>query len=135
MNDVTKETVQKYIASGGAFCPFCESGDISADTVRSECEAAWQDVECNDCGEEWKDVFYLAQVETTRGQPLCAEYNPQLREDGSLEVHGEASLLTACEALFKVTTAGGVNQYRPGTDTYAAIEQARAAIAKAKGQS
>ena len=61
---LTKEQKEKYIASGAQHCPFCESSDISGGRFDAESMECWQEVSCDNCGNEWQDVYKLAFVET-----------------------------------------------------------------------
>ena len=61
---LTEEQKKKYLENGWAKCPFCESEDISGDSIDIEANEAWQNVSCSDCGKSWRDVYKLAFVET-----------------------------------------------------------------------
>jgi transcription elongation factor Elf1 len=61
---LTKEQKEKYLASGGGVCPFCGAADISGGSIDIEATEAWQNVSCDTCGENWRDVYKLAFVET-----------------------------------------------------------------------
>ncbi len=65
MPKLTPEQKQKYIESNNAnLCPFCESADISGGSIEVAGKEAWQEVSCNECGENWRDVYTLAFAET-----------------------------------------------------------------------
>ena len=64
MSILTQEQKAKYFANHANLCPFCESADISADSIDVEARECWQRVICNECGEEWQDVYTLSSVET-----------------------------------------------------------------------
>ena len=56
---LTVEQIGRYVAHGGVACPFCSSSEIEGglfDTIAGEC---FQDVWCNDCGKQWRDVYKL----------------------------------------------------------------------------
>lgn len=53
-----------YLKHGGAKCPYCESNDIEAGHMEwTSSGSAFQEVNCNDCGKEWKDLYNLTSVE------------------------------------------------------------------------
>jgi transposase-like protein len=57
-------THEEYISHGGSKCPYCESTNIAADgMLEVDGTDAWQDIECEDCGETWQDVFKLVGYE------------------------------------------------------------------------
>lgn len=60
MPPLTQKQMEQYIAIGGTRCPYCESKNISAGIFD---EGNVQEVECEDCGERWKDVYTLVRVE------------------------------------------------------------------------
>lgn len=61
---LTQEQKRVYMESGGGVCPFCGSDEISGDSVDIEAQQAWQNVDCQACGQSWRDVYKLAFVET-----------------------------------------------------------------------
>ncbi len=64
MNKLTAEQKQKYIQSGGNNCPFCESDDIEGCVgIETGSGIASQNVICNNCNEEWTDIYTLTDVE------------------------------------------------------------------------
>jgi len=52
-------TNQQHIDNGGTQCPYCNSQDITGEDIHIEAGAAWQEVSCNDCGQEWQDTYTL----------------------------------------------------------------------------
>lgn len=44
-------------------CPECGSDNIWGDELLQEGSCAWQEVECQDCGYVWRDVYVLVQQE------------------------------------------------------------------------
>ena len=62
--DYTEEQKKKYMDNGGGICPKCGSTDISGSCFDVESElSAWQPVVCNNCGEQWNDIYKLVDVE------------------------------------------------------------------------
>jgi len=61
---VNKEQKENYLSSGGVICPYYESTCIEGRGM-IECDAgiAWQDVNCNYCDKEWRDLYKLINVE------------------------------------------------------------------------
>jgi hypothetical protein len=60
---LTPEIVRDYIDSQGTHCPFCNSSEIEAGKIEADAASAWSPVTCNDCGKEWRDVFFLGAVD------------------------------------------------------------------------
>jgi hypothetical protein len=58
-------TSAEYLEQGGTVCPFCKSHDIEGQEVNIDAGTAWQDVSCNQCGEEWQDTYTLTGYATT----------------------------------------------------------------------
>ena len=60
-----KLTNDQYIQEGGTRCPFCGSHDIAGQEINIDAGAAWQDVCCNECGNEWQDTYTLTGYANT----------------------------------------------------------------------
>jgi transcription elongation factor Elf1 len=54
---------QKYMDNGGNECPHCGGTDISGCGFESDGTHAWREVECENCGKEWKELFSMTGVE------------------------------------------------------------------------
>lgn len=53
-------TNEQYIAKGGNHCPFCESGEISADGMGDFFGTDYsQEVRCDSCGKRWADLYVM----------------------------------------------------------------------------
>lgn len=50
-----------YLASGGTRCPFCENDDLAIIDTSFQRDSIFQIVDCNDCGQEWTDVYELVR--------------------------------------------------------------------------
>ena len=71
MNTLTKKQRKAYIKEVGRIgrkCPFCGSYKVSGG--HAELEEMWirQDVECNNCGEDWQDIYKLGDIEQEEGE-------------------------------------------------------------------
>jgi RNase P subunit RPR2 len=44
-------------------CPKCKSTDIEGDSAEFSFNQAWRDVTCNNCGEFWRELFTLTDIE------------------------------------------------------------------------
>jgi transposase-like protein len=60
--ELAKETIRKYVASGGTFCPFCKGNNIEGQDLDFEGGVILQRVVCLDCGKEWKDCYRLSGI-------------------------------------------------------------------------
>ena len=58
---------QKYMKSSGAHCPFCESTNITSGPIQADGSVAWAEVECEDCGSVWQDVWTLTDIAEAKG--------------------------------------------------------------------
>ena len=47
----------------GSCCPYCRSESITGESVDIGDAQALQEVDCQDCGRRWHDVYRLADVE------------------------------------------------------------------------
>ena len=47
----------------GSCCPYCRSESITGESVDIEGRQASQEVDCQECGRRWHDVYRLADVE------------------------------------------------------------------------
>jgi transposase-like protein len=63
---LTQWQITDYITHDGAFCPYCESNQISGGSIDVEGAAAWQEITCNDCGKAWTDEFKLVSITEQR---------------------------------------------------------------------
>jgi hypothetical protein len=59
---LTKKMITAYLKSGGTHCPFCLSGNITAERLDPDGPTAWSNSRCYDCNKEWVDRFDLAGV-------------------------------------------------------------------------
>lgn len=59
---MTDEQKQNYLDCGGVFCPFCQSHDIEGQSIDVEEGLATQEMHCNECEEDWTDVYKLSSV-------------------------------------------------------------------------
>jgi len=46
-------------------CPICNSSNIKGDSMQSDATSACQDINCDDCGAEWTDIYGLIEVDIT----------------------------------------------------------------------
>lgn len=53
---------RSYLDCGGTSCPFCWSDDIGGGAVNIEGGKAFQHLSCNDCAEQWTDVYTLTCI-------------------------------------------------------------------------
>ena len=60
---LTDEQKKAYLKNSGK-CPYCKSEDISGGFVQVDGDTAWQELTCNDCDEQWNDVYTLSDVES-----------------------------------------------------------------------
>ena len=54
---LTQDQKKQYMDGGANLCPFCKSADISGGQVEIDGREAWQEVSCNECQGEWRDVY------------------------------------------------------------------------------
>lgn len=61
--DSTKQEVDErqgaYLRLGGTHCPFCDSEEITGGEVNIDAGTATQEVGCDNCNQEWKDLYRL----------------------------------------------------------------------------
>ena len=58
-------TNAEYLDEGGTVCPFCKSHDIQGQEINIDAGSAWQDVNCNQCSQDWQDTYTLTGYATT----------------------------------------------------------------------
>ena len=56
-------TAEEYIAEGAGKCPFCLSDDIVGESVEVSVTEAWQEIECQNCGAVWQNIYKLVAVD------------------------------------------------------------------------
>ena len=56
-------TAEEYIAAGAGKCPFCLSADIVGESVEVSVTETWQEIECQNCGAVWQDIYKLVAVD------------------------------------------------------------------------
>lgn len=71
----TAAAVRKYVTSGGAACPFCESSNIEGGEHDCEGTFSWQEVSCLDCEATWQDVYTLTGISVTDEHGNSTEYS------------------------------------------------------------
>ena len=63
MNKLTENQKVAYIGSGGVRCPHCKSENITGSHIEVDSTSAWQDISCDDCEMEWRDIYTLTDIE------------------------------------------------------------------------
>ena len=53
---------KKYLEKSGSLCPFCESSGLNSGPIQADGPVAWAEVECEDCGASWQDVWSLTDI-------------------------------------------------------------------------
>ena len=61
--ELTEDRKRVYLEHGGLICPFCGSRAISTQEFNADHAEGWQDVYCEDCEGEWRDLYTLTGVE------------------------------------------------------------------------
>lgn len=59
MKQLSKEQIHNYLKNPH-YCPVCESEDISS--MHFDPEGAYQKVECDSCGAQWKEYFQMTTI-------------------------------------------------------------------------
>ena len=62
MSKLTKEQIKQYVNGGYNRCPYCYSTEIEAGSYEFDDNYAWAIVVCNDCNEEWNDIYTLTGI-------------------------------------------------------------------------
>ncbi len=62
-DDYTSKDKKEYINHKGLRCPACASGVISSGPLDADGPIATAEVECENCGECWRDYYKLFDVE------------------------------------------------------------------------
>jgi hypothetical protein len=91
MGDFTLEQKRDYIASRGAHCPGCRSGNLVGGDVTVTDGVVYQEVRCHGCDITFTDVYHLASVETE-------EYTGPGARVGSGQVTAKWTTASASEA-------------------------------------
>jgi len=63
---LTKVMRKKYIKGAAQKCPYCNSNELEADSMETDCTGAWREVSCTSCGKKWNEVFTLTDIEEIR---------------------------------------------------------------------
>jgi len=63
MSKLTEKQKKDYIAGGYNNCPHCKSTEINSSYSKKDDDWVECNVECDACGEEWTDVYLLADVQ------------------------------------------------------------------------
>ena len=53
-------TSKKYAENSGRYCPLCGSENLTGYDKNSDSSIIWQDMECDNCGAAWSDVYKLS---------------------------------------------------------------------------
>lgn len=62
-NEITDDEVKRYIETSGSNCLFCAGENLHAGSMRGGSIAAFQDVACKDCGQTWREIYHLAEIQ------------------------------------------------------------------------
>lgn len=136
---LTQEAIERYVRTA-AHCPFCESERIQAGAVEREdsCTEMTQDVECLDCGREWREVYRVVDLEWA-GDDEWAEYpgTDDQRPDPAAILAAGPALLAAAREVLDVADGDIYSDAKEIAPTVAqmwdAIENLKAAVARAEG--
>lgn len=61
---LSPEQKKYYLEHKGVRCPYCHSNNITTNNpIDADADYAWQEAECEDCGESWKDIYKLIDME------------------------------------------------------------------------
>lgn len=85
MTKLTPEQKANYVKNGGNRCPFCDGADITSfDSPETQDDGVVQNIECENCGKQWRDVYTLASVEDIEDEDEGSEIRvgDTLRHDG-----------------------------------------------------
>lgn len=52
----------EYVQDGGGHCPKCGSLNLAGGSMYIETGSAFQEIICNDCGEDWTDRYILSGI-------------------------------------------------------------------------
>jgi hypothetical protein len=62
--DFTEKQKQAYLDNGGNKCPKCKcEGGMNCGVIETDGTQAWRNITCEDCGEEFTDIYKLVDVE------------------------------------------------------------------------
>jgi len=135
--ELTQDAVERYVRTA-AHCPFCKSERIQAGAAEREdsCTEMTQDVECLDCGREWREVYRVVDLEWA-GDAKWEAYPPA--DDDRPDV---GNLLAAAPDLLRAARCAladlegfvfGTDADLEGDEPVAlTMKELRAAIAKAE---
>lgn len=80
LSALTEEQRKFYVAHDGILCPFCEmdSGEGGGDLegtglVETDAGNAWQPIRCNNCKNEWHDIYRLVDAEGQTWEDVTPE--------------------------------------------------------------
>ena len=59
---LTEEQQRRYIAVKGTRCPYCGTKDVTVGDMQADGDTATQSVTCDECGENWTDVYTLTDI-------------------------------------------------------------------------
>ncbi len=63
MTKLTERNAEKYVATGGKICPFCESDKVVNDgNIFFLDEGVAQHIRCLNCGKGWRDIYRLTGI-------------------------------------------------------------------------
>jgi hypothetical protein len=80
MSILTKQQKHEYLKVNYAnLCPFCKSPDITGGSIDIDGRTGAQDVSCNECGEEWIDLYQLSGVATADEYKTREAINEDIR--------------------------------------------------------
>ncbi len=54
---------RQYLERGGICCPACGSTAVAGGHIVAEYTSAWAEVECENCGSTWRDVYTMTGYE------------------------------------------------------------------------
>ena len=60
---LTEADIHRYIEIDGSNCPFCASEKLYLGAVRGGTGIAFRDITCRSCGETWREIFHLAEIQ------------------------------------------------------------------------
>lgn len=73
MTGLTETRVERYVNNNPNSCPYCEDSDGHIVNVGEPFRASdfsiWQESKCQECDNEWYDVYHLVDIQEKEATP------------------------------------------------------------------
>jgi molybdopterin biosynthesis enzyme MoaB len=63
MPELVEDEIKRYVETDGSNCLFCAGDKLHLGKLRGGTGVTFRDITCLGCGETWREIFHLAEIQ------------------------------------------------------------------------